>query len=204
MPEFRERVLIVGIRIDTGFDFKHPAPTHGPGRPLPWVTVGDAFKDVEKVPFNNEQIRITERTRQIIDLIPEGGNFTAIPPDSPFYVHGMISHVYRRVNLSEPSKTIIAGGGGGTWGYHYPEPRPLTNRERARIQSFPDDFEFFGSVAEVRRQIGNAVPPVGVHAVAEALKPLFTGDYEPVDLQTKFDELKNLPFKERYKMIMKL
>lgn len=204
VPEFRERVLIVGIRIDTGFDFKHPAPTHGPGRPFPWVTVGDAFKDVEKVPLNNEQIRVTERTRQIIDLIPEGGNFTAIPPDSPFYVHGMISHVYRRVNLSEPSKTIIAGGGGGTWGYHFPEPRPLTNRERARIQSFPDDFEFFGSVAEVRRQIGNAVPPVGVHAVAEALKPLFTGDYEPVDLQAKFDELKNLPFKERYKMIMTL
>lgn len=116
----------------------------------------------------------------------------------------MISHVYRRVNLSEPSKTIIAGGGGGTWGYHYPEPRPLTNRERARIQSFPDDFEFFGSIAEVRRQIGNAVPPVGVHAVANALKPLFSGDYEPVDLQKKFDELKAIPWNERYKMIMKL
>lgn len=204
VPEFRERVLIVGIRVDTGFDFKHPAPTHGPNGKLPWVTVGDAFKDVEKVAANNEPIHIQERTKQILSLIPEGGNFTCIPKDSPYYVKGMISHVYRRVHLSEPSKTIIAGGGGGTWGYHYPEPRPLTNRERARIQSFPDDFEFFGSIAEVRRQIGNAVPPVGVHAVANALKPLFLGDYEPVDLQKKFDELKAIPWNERYKMIMKL
>ena len=204
VPEFRERVLIVGIRVDTGFDFKHPAPTHGPNGKLPWVTVGDAFKDVEKVAANNEPIHIQERTKQILSLIPEGGNFTCIPKDSPYYVKGMISHVYRRVHLSEPSKTIIAGGGGGTWGYHYPEPRPLTNRERARIQSFPDDFEFFGSIAEVRRQIGNAVPPVGVHAVANALKPLFLGEYEPVDLQKKFDELKAIPWNERYKMIMKL
>ena len=204
VPEFRERVLIVGIRVDTGFDFKHPAPTHGPNGKLPWVTVGDAFKGVEKVAANNEPIHIQERTKQILSLIPEGGNFTCIPKDSPYYVKGMISHVYRRVHLSEPSKTIIAGGGGGTWGYHYPEPRPLTNRERARIQSFPDDFEFFGSIAEVRRQIGNAVPPVGVHAVANALKPLFLGDYEPVDLQKKFDELKAIPWNERYKMIMKL
>jgi len=52
----------------------------------------------------------------------------------------MISHVYRRIKLDEPAKTIIAAGGGGTWGYHYPEPRPLTNRERARLQSFPDVF----------------------------------------------------------------
>lgn len=202
VPEFRERVLIVGIRVDTGFQFVHPKPTHGTKEGLiPYVTVGDAFKDVEKVPYNNERINITERTKKIISLIPEGGNFTNIPKDSPYYVKGMISHVYRRVNLKEPSKTIIAGGGGGTWGYHYPEPRPLTNRERARIQSFPDDFVFSGSITEVRRQIGNAVPPHGVHAVARALKPLFLGTYERVDLRGEFERLKNLPFSERYKMI---
>ena len=205
VPEFRERVLIVGIRSDTGFDFQHPKPTHGTGKDLlPYVTVGEAFKDVEKVPYNNEHLNITARTEKVISLIPEGGNYTAIPPDNPYYVKGMISHVYRRIKLDEPSKTIIAQGGGGTWGYHFPENRPLTNRERARIQSFPDNFVFFGNTTEVRRQIGNAVPPVGVHAIANALKPLFVGDYERIDLVQKLNTLRNMPFEERYKLIMQL
>ena len=66
-------------------------------------------------------------------------------------------------------------------GYHYPEPRPLTNRERARLQSFPDNFKFTGSFAEVRRQI-ECCPATGVAEVAKALMPLFRGDYEKVDL----------------------
>lgn len=205
VPEFRERVLIVGIRSDTGFDFHHPQPTHGEGEGrLPYVTVGQAFEGVENVPYNNEHLRIKARTEHVISLIPEGGNFTDIPVDSPYYVHGMISHVYRRINRNEPSKTIIAQGGGGTWGYHYPENRPLTNRERARIQSFPDDFIFYGNTTEVRRQIGNAVPPVGVHAVAEALRPLFEGNYERIDLHARLEELKNMPFEQRYRQIMQL
>lgn len=204
VPEFRERVLIVGIRVDTGFKFKHPAPTHGVGEGLkPFVTVRDAFKNVREVPYNNEFLKVQERTKKIISLIPEGGNFTDIPKESPYYVKGMISHVYRRVKLDEPSKTIIAAGGGGTWGYHYPENRPLTNRERARIQSFPDDFVFEGNTTEVRRQIGNAVPPVGVHAIAQALKPLFFGEYEKIDLFELQDYLKNMPIEERLKMITK-
>lgn len=202
VPEFRERVLFVGIRVDTGFVFNHPAPTHGPQGRFPYVTVGKAFKGVEKVKANNELIRCTERTQKIISLISEGGNFTDIPKDSPYYVKGMISHVYRRIHRNEPSKTIIAAGGGGTWGYHYPENRPLTNRERARIQSFPDNFKFFGSTTEVRRQIGNAVPPVGVHAVARALKPLFEGNYQQVDLTEELVRLKNMSFEERYRNIM--
>lgn len=204
VPQFRERVLIVGIRLDTGFDFIHPKPTHGIGNNLlPYVTVEEALKNVENVQYNNELLNITKRTETIISLIPEGGNFTSIPKDSPFYVKGMISHVYRRIDRKEPSKTIIAGGGGGTWGYHYPEPRPLTNRERARIQSFPDNFLFFGSTAEVRRQIGNAVPPSGVHEVAKALKSLFVGNYKRTDLYAKQKELIGIPFEERIKLILK-
>lgn len=121
VPQFRERVLFVGVRIDTGFDFVHPKPSHGPNGTLPYVTAGEALEGVEKVPTNNEHINIKEKTRKVLELIPEGGNFTDIPKDNPLYVKGMISHVYRRIKRDEPAKTIIAAGGGGTWGYHYDE-----------------------------------------------------------------------------------
>lgn len=198
VPQFRERVLIVGIRKDTNFDFVHPEPTHGEGK-VPFVTAGKALDGANKVPSNNELMNPKQKTIDMLKLIPEGGNFTDIPKDHPLYVKGMISHVYRRIHRDEPSKTIIAAGGGGTWGYHYPEPRPLTNRERARLQSFPDDFHFLGSIAEVRRQIGNAVPPVGVHAIANSLKPLFNESYEPQDLYKLSEKLKKLSIKDRLK-----
>lgn len=197
VPQFRERVILVGIRIDTGYDFVHPKPTHGPNGELPYVTAGEALEGADMVPTNNELINIKNKTRQMLEMIPEGGNFTDIPKDSPLYVKGMISHVYRRIKRDEPAKTIIAAGGGGTWGYHYPEPRPLTNRERARLQSFPDDFIFEGSVAEVRRQIGNAVPPMGVRAVARRLLPLFTDEYTRIDLTHEYDKMKKMTVKER-------
>lgn len=201
VPQFRERVLFVGIRMDTGFDFVHPKPTHGPNSGKPYFTSGQALQGVESVPYNNEKINIKEKTRKMLEMIPEGGNFKDIPRDSPYYVNGMISHVYRRLKLDEPAKTIIAAGGGGTWGYHYPEPRALTNRERARLQSFPDDFIFEGNVTEVRRQIGNAVPPEGVRPLARKLLPLFTGKYTAVDLKPEYDKMKAMSVKERLEYV---
>ncbi len=201
VPQFRERLLIVGIRVDTGFNFKHPKPTHGPNTSKPYVTAGKALEGVESVKDNNEHMNCMDKTRRMLELIPEGGNFTDIPKEHPLYVKGMISHVYRRIKLDEPSKTIIAAGGGGTWGYHYPDPRPLTNRERARLQSFPDDFKFIGSITEVRRQIGNAVPPEGVRAVAKRLKPLFAGDYEKVDLHKELEIISKMTIKERLEYV---
>lgn len=174
VPQLRQRVLIIGIRKDISYVFRKPNPSHVPEN---YITAGEALKGVEKVPHNNEVLNIKERTRKILGLIPEGGNFSSIPKDSQYYVKGMISHVYRRLNRNKPSTTIIAGGGGGTWGYHYQEPRPLTNRERARLFGYPDDFIFEGSITEVRKQIGNSVPPSGVRLVARELKKIFTGNY---------------------------
>ena len=91
----------------------------------------------------------------------------------------------------------MASGGGGTWGYHFAEPRALTNRERARLQSFPDDFIFHGAYAEVRRQIGNAVPPMGVEVLARRLMTLFEGDFEQADLGDEIARLKGLSIAER-------
>jgi len=201
VPQFRERVLIVGVRSDTGFDFRHPLPTHGEGRPNPYKTAGRAIEGALQVVFNNEPVNCADKTRRMLEMIPAGGNFTDIPEDNELYVKGMISHVYRRIHPDEPAKTIIAAGGGGTWGYHYPEPRPLTNRERARLQSFPDDFEFKGNITEVRRQIGNAVPPEGVRLLARRLLPLFEGGYEIVDLSELLVKLKAMLVKERLEYV---
>lgn len=201
VPQFRERVLIVGIRVDTEFEFEHPQTTHGTEAKKPYFTSGDAIKGVENAKYNNEFLKISDKTRAMLSLIPEGGNFTDIPKDHPLYVKGLISHVYRRLKLDEPAKTIIAAGGGGTWGYHYPEPRALTNRERARLQSFPDDFVFEGSTTEVRRQIGNAVPPKGVEELAKSLLPLFMNQYKTTDLKELRKELIAMPFSKRLAMI---
>ena len=71
-----------------------------------------------------------------------------------------ISQIYKRLDPSKPAYTVTGSGGGGTHIYHYSENRALTNRERARLQTFPDNYEFQGPKESVRRQIGMAVPCV--------------------------------------------
>lgn len=102
-----------------------------------------------------------------------------IPPDenhvfvggTKWEVQGRgFSLIYRRIHPLKPSYTVVAYGGGGTWGYHYERDRSkLTNRERARIQTFPDQFLFRGNKSEVRAQIGEAVPPILGRRIAEAI-----------------------------------
>ncbi|MEM9075791.1 MAG: DNA cytosine methyltransferase [Bacteroidota bacterium] len=167
VAQLRERVLIIGVRKDLNTFFDIPAPTRDIDS---YLSSKEALKGVKKVKYNNEHQNIQPKTIEKLKLIPPGGNFTDIPKDSPHYVKGMISHVYRRLHPDKPSTTIIAAGGGGTWGYHYDEPRPLTNRERARLFGYPDNFVFEGTITEVRKQIGNSVPPSGILPFAKQIK----------------------------------
>lgn len=162
VPQNRERVIIIGVRKDLKLKFDFPEPTHK-NRP---VTAGLALEGVENVRANNEKLRVLPSTAEKLKKIPAGGNYKNLPDHAD---RNWMSLIYKRLHPDQPSPTIVACGGGGTWGYHYSEPRPLTNRERARIQSFPDWFEFSGSTTEVRKQIGNAVPPLGIKPVAEQL-----------------------------------
>lgn len=200
VPQYRQRVLLVGVRIDTGFNFIHPTKSFGEGAAKPHRSASIALKDLDDSFPNQEPMKIAPRTVEILRRISAGGNFTDIPADDPYYVKGMISHVYRRIDPDKPSMTVIAGGGGGTWGYHFPEPRALTNRERARIQSFPDDFVFEGSFGEIRRQIGNAVPPVGVIEVVNRLNRLFLNDYKKQDLSHLYEVMLQMPLKEKLRL----
>lgn len=162
VPQNRERIIIVGIRKDLGLKFEFPEPTHKKN-PVP---IKVALKGVEYAEYNNEKISILPSTKKKLELIPPGGNYKNLPGHKN---KNWMSLIYKRLHPDQPSPTIVANGGGGTWGYHHSEPRPLTNRERARIQSFPDEFQFTGSVSEVRKQLGNAVPPEGIRPIAEQL-----------------------------------
>ena len=86
-----------------------------------------------------------------------------------------LSQIYRRLDPNKPAYTVTGSGGGGTHIYHWEEPRALTNRERARLQTFPDDFEFIGSKESVRKQIGMAVPVNGAKIIFEAVLKTFAG-----------------------------
>jgi DNA (cytosine-5)-methyltransferase 1 len=169
VPQNRERVIIVGVRKDTGIKFSYPEPTHKNKH----ISSKEALEGVKKVKANNEKLKMNKSTEDKLNKIPPGGNFKNIPGYSK---KNWMSLIYRRLDPKNPSPTIVAGGGGGTWGYHYSEPRSLTNRERARLQTFPDDFIFFGSTTEIRRQIGNAVPPLGIKPIAEQLLKIVNKD----------------------------
>ena len=173
VPQHRERLIVMGVRRDLGI--------RPPALPLPSIarhsTVADAldkFPIPEGAP-NHEVGLDGPGVVERLKLIPPGSNYRVIPRGHPLAVKGLISHVYRRLDPDKPSYTIIAGGGGGTHGYHHREPRRLSNRERARLQTFPDDFIFEGgsmrksAYVRVRRQIGNAVPPLAAEVIISAL-----------------------------------
>ena len=112
-----------------------------------------------------ESPRVIERMKQI----PPGENHEFVR-GTRWEVKGLMSNIYRRVHPLIPAPTVMAYGGGGTWGYHYERGRGmLTNRERARLQSFPDTFLFKGTQPQVRAQIGEAVPPIVAKRIAEAV-----------------------------------
>ena len=175
VPQTRHRVIIVGINRSEGVRFRVPAPTHDE---LAYVS---ARKALEHPPikdgapnheFTKQNPRVVERLRHIR---PGENAWNAdLPRHLMLNVKGAkLSQIYRRLHPDRPSYTITGSGGGGTHGYHWEENRALTNRERARIQGFPDDFIFQGSKESVRKQIGMAVPPPLAKVIFEGILKSF-------------------------------
>ena len=102
----------------------------------------------------NESSSVKERMWRITP-----GQNHLVVRNTKWHVQGLMSNIYRRTDPLRPAFTVLAYGGGGTWSYHYERKRSiLTNRERARLQTFPDSYMFEGNRSQVRAQIGEAVP----------------------------------------------
>lgn len=178
VPQTRHRYVIVGIDKSFGLQFKVPAPTHK-DKPVPVKT---ALKNVPKNAPNHEIPHMSKVVAERLAHIKPGENVwnADLPEHLKLNVKSAkLSQIYKRLHPDRPSYTITGSGGGGTHGYHHIEPRPLTNRERARIQTFPDDFEFIGNYSSVRKQIGMAVPVRLANVIFNAILDTLNGKPYP-------------------------
>lgn len=188
VPQTRHRIIIVGVRDDIaarGVKFRVPAPSC-----KRVVSASEALKDIPENAANNERRRISDKVRRRLSYIQPGQNVWQVndlPHDLEIKTKTKISLMYRKLDPTKPSYTVTAAGGGGTVMYHWSnEQRELTNRERARLQTFPDDFEFIGDYSSVRKQIGMAVPPKGAEIIFRAILNTFAGiEYPYVEAKWK-------------------
>lgn len=177
VPQARHRIIIVGLRNDLPGEFRPPNPDILETR---HKTCRQAMEEppIPEWVGNNDRTAQHPRVVERLSYIKPGENaFTAnLPAHLQLHVRGAkISQIYKRLDPDKPAYTVTGSGGGGTHIYHYAELRALTNRERARLQTFPDRFVFKGSKESVRKQIGMAVPPRGAQIIFEALLRTLAG-----------------------------
>ena len=165
VPQKRERIFLVGIRKDLA----DKVTFHWPSPYTRVMTLRDAFYKGElydcDVPKSIGQ-KYPKRKAEILSKVPQGGDWRDLPEDlqkeymkGSFYLGGGKTGMARRLSLDEPSLTLTcAPAQKQTERCHPIETRPLTVREYARIQTFPDSWEFAGSELNQYKQIGNAVP----------------------------------------------
>ena len=178
IPQTRHRMILVGFRNDfynkNKINFEKPQKSK-----KPFVTCKKALGKpaIPKWAKNQEETRHDERVIRRLKKTPEGKNVWDLGDDEdglPDVKKARMSQIYKRLDSTKPAYTVTGSGGGGTHVYHFKEDRALTNRERARLQTFDDRYEFYGGKESVRRQIGMAVPVFAakqiMHAVRKALK----------------------------------
>lgn len=190
VAQTRERFVLVGIRKDQPGGFEIPAPTHPAAK---WLTVGDVIGDLPEPPLdysvhpnlpNHQRARVTEINIRRFSHVPQGGGWRDIPFDLRLPCHQVVDatkggwpDVYGRLRWDGQCPTITGGFDSFTRGRfgHPLHNRPLTPREAARLQGFPDWFVFTGTKHDVRHQIGNAVPVPLATALGDAIMKALNG-----------------------------
>lgn len=185
IPQTRHRLVIVGIKKDLPFEFKVPSCELYKNCD---VSVKNALSNppIAFDAFNHEMPNMSPKSIERLKYIKPGKTAynVDLPPHlclkpKPNYKNAK----YKRLDPALPCNTILANSGAPF--FHFEENRSLTNRERARIQSFPDDFQFFGTRTQVFKQIGLAVPCKLSKIIFEAILKTFENinyDSEPASL----------------------
>lgn len=176
VPQFRERFVLIGSRDHE--EIFLPVPTHfqmHQNSEYRWKTVGEAIRDLEDTP--GECGKLTPERKKYLQMVPEGGNWRDLPKDiireamgGAYNSGGGKVGFYRRLTYSQPAPTITTSPAQkATMLCHPKKDRPLSVKEYARIQQFPEDWVFVGTVAAKYKQIGNAVPVGLAKAIGEAV-----------------------------------
>jgi DNA (cytosine-5)-methyltransferase 1 len=177
VPQKRERLVIFGIRKDIQNSIAFPKEQDYT------ISLREALKDT---PLSEGQ-KYTTTKKQIMELISEGGYWRDLPDDlqrsymgASYFLGGGKTGMARRLSWNEPSLTLTCNPAQKqTERCHPSETRPLTVREYARIQSFPDEWIFSGSVSSQYKQIGNAVPVnLGYH-IGRCIIAMLSNVYDP-------------------------
>jgi len=180
VPQFRERLFVIGSR--DGEDIFLPKPTHFKHHQDPayrWKTLASAISDIEDP---GPCAEFPEEKRVWLGKIPEGGNWKDLSDEDAVKalkhtpVGGGNTGYLRRLSYSEPSPTLLTSPTQKSTLFCHPtKDRPLSVKEYARIQQFPDDWLFYGTLAEQYRQIGNAVPIGLAKTIGQAISSTALG-----------------------------
>ena len=190
VPQKRERLILVGIRKDIEVDFSYPKPYKK------IYTLKDVLKAGNLFPTDvpeSEGSLYPKRKREILDKVPPGGYWRDLPlilqkeyMQKSFYLGGGKTGMARRMSWEEPSLTLTCSPAQKqTERCHPDETRPFTVREYARIQTFPDNWEFAGSVSNQYKQIGNAVPVNLAKELGYSIVKFLNDTYAAYDLKEK-------------------
>lgn len=192
VPQFRKRMFFVGYRKDLGYDyFEFPKPLLDAEN---YIGTADAISDLPSlvndlgsdvmdyitapqsdyqrlmrkdsdVIYNHVGTNHTEEVKWVISQVPEGGNHKDLPPGVG--ESRKFNEAWTRYHSKKPSKTIDTGHRNH---FHYKWNRVPTVRENARLQSFPDKYNFLGTKTQQNKQVGNAVPPLLAQAIGFKMK----------------------------------
>ena len=163
VPQKRERLILVGVRKDIKIDFEYPKASKKIYNLRDALKKGDLYNcDVP----HSEGSTYPEHKKRVLELVPPKGYWRDLPVDvqrkymgKSYFLGGGKTGMARRIGWDEPSLTLTCSPAQKqTERCHPDETRPFTVREYARIQTFPDDWEFMGSTSQQYKQIGNAVP----------------------------------------------